>query len=110
VGYLYARDGPEGLDRPRDFPQGLGMTVVPDAEVAGRDSAFGEDGGGLDYDEARSADGALGVMAQVPIARETVKARILAHRRKGDTVRQLDAAKPQGFEKKIGHVILRPRY
>ena len=76
----------------RDRGPGLGLTVVPESGVLGRDAAARLDRGRLGDDHARAADGVGAEMDQVPFIHQTVRAGILAHRRDEDAVSALDAA------------------
>jgi hypothetical protein len=50
------------------------VIVLPDAEIVGGDTAFGQDGGGFREDEASTSGGAAAQMNQVPVVGEAVAA------------------------------------
>lgn len=77
------------------------VPVFPDAEVIGRNSALGQNCGGLGEDQARASDGSAAEMHQVPVIGEAVDARILAHGRDGDAIGQSDTAECNRREEMI---------
>ncbi len=62
------------------------------------DAAFGFDGGGFGEYQAGAAGGHLAQMHEMPVVREAVVRRVLAHRGNDDAVLQRDAA--QGDRRK----------
>ena len=95
VSKLDAGDGPVLLEEAADAGERLNMVIEIDAAVGGADPAFGRDGGGLDHHQPSAAHGTGAEMDEVPIVREAVVRRILAHRRHGDAVSQNDILQPE---------------
>ena len=104
VGELDARDRPLAVDEPGDPGQRLDVSVVPDAEVAGRDAAVAGHGGRLDDHQGRAADGTTPQVDQVPVVRQPLVGAVLAHRRHDDPVAERHPADFQGAEQvDLGH-------
>jgi len=74
------------VDEGRDLRQVLNVLVAVDAKVLRADSAGGFDRRRLGEDEPRASDRTAPEMDQVPLVREPVGARILAHRRDDDAI------------------------
>ncbi len=107
VGELEARDGAVGADLLDDAGEGLGLRLVPQPQVVRADAAFGGDAGGLEQDQARSADGAGDVVLEVPVVRgadgEAVGVgAVLAHRRHPHPVGDVEVAQADGVEERGG--------
>src|SRR4051812_28880721 len=64
-----------------DPAQHLDVLVAPDAEILGTDAPLGKYGGCLSQDQSGATNRAAAEMNEMPVARESVPARILAHRR-----------------------------
>ena len=62
------------------------MGVLPDAEIAGGDAAFGGDGGGFQDDQAGATLGAGAEVDEMPIRGEAVLRGVLAHGGDADAV------------------------
>lgn len=88
VRQLNRRHGPLLLDEARDPGQSLDVRVVPDAQVVRRNASFRQHRGGLQDDQSYAARGAAAVVNDVPVIREAVHRRVLAHRRHADAVAQ----------------------
>ena len=56
-------------DERRDRAEGIALTVVPEAEVVGRDPALRTDGGRFDDDHPDPADGPRAKVNEVPFSR-----------------------------------------
>ena len=85
----------------RDFDEAFAQVdviVAPDAEIFGADAAFGRDRRGFSEYQAGAADRACAKVDEVPIVREAVGARVLAHRRDENPVGERDAANRQRVE------------
>ena len=76
----------------------LDMVIEIDAAVGRADPAFRRNGRGLDHDQPSTAHGTGAKMDEMPIVREAVVRRILAHRRDGDAVPQHDILQPKLVE------------
>jgi hypothetical protein len=68
------------LDEAGDGPPRGGLCVVPQARATRRDPALGRDRRGLRDDQPRAPDGTSAQMDQVPVARQAIHGRVLAHR------------------------------
>ena len=79
--------GALGMDERNDLGEPIDVGIIPEAEVARRDSALWKNGGCLSKYESRTADGASREMDEVPIVHEAVLCGVLAHRRYRDAVR-----------------------
>lgn len=80
------------VDRLGQCLEGFSLLVVPEAEIGIGRTAFGTDGGGLDHDKARPADGETSQMRAMPGGGQGVGRRIGLHRRDDDAVFQPKAA------------------
>ena len=98
VSELDAGDGPVLLEEAGDPSERLHMVIEVDAAVGGADAAFRRNGRGLDHHQASAAHGTRAEMHEMPIVREAVVRRILAHRRDGDAVAQHDILQPKLVE------------
>ena len=80
--------------------KGIDLTVMPDAQVLGRDAAARLHRRGLDDDQAGAANGAAAVVHQVPVGGLAIlgEDRILAHGRDPEPVAGSDAAQPDRRE------------
>ena len=70
----------------------------PDPGVVGADPALGRDGARLGDHEPGAADRAAAEVHEVPLGRQAVRRRVLAHRRDGDAVAERHLAQPQRRE------------
>src|SRR5437764_14989318 len=78
-----------------DASERLYMVIQINPAVGGADPAFGSNCGGLDDHQPSTAHGTGTEMDQVPIVREAVVRRILAHWRDGDAVPQNNILQPK---------------
>src|SRR6267142_1204231 len=101
---LHSRQGTLPVDEAHDPRQVGNVLVLPDPQVLGRDAPLRRDRRRLGEDQRRAAHGARAQVHEVPVVRESVLARVLAHRRDDDPVAQSDFAKRQGIEE---HFVLR---
>ena len=83
---------PLRLDETGQPGQRLALLVGPEAEIGGGDPAGRRHGGRLDNHQARPADGAASGVHEVPVVREAVLGRVLAHGRHEHAVAELDAS------------------
>ena len=98
-----------GRDERGDPRERRDLTVVPQAEVLRADPPFGRDRGRLEDDEACAADGTGAEVDEVPVVREAVLGRVLAHRRDADPVREGDGAEAEGAEERHRRIVREPR-
>jgi hypothetical protein len=92
---LLAREARDRLER-------FGVPVVPEAEVARADAAFGKHRRRLDDDQARTTNGACAVMDEMPVRGCAVVGRVLAHGRYADAVGERDITQLE-FGEQVGH-------
>lgn len=92
MGELDARRGTLGVNEAGDARKRLDMLIGPESQVEGRDAPLGDHRGRLHHDETRAALRAGAKMNEMPIVREAVLRRILAHGRDGDAVAEGHAA------------------
>jgi len=85
---LDGRNASVGAEKLSDSSKRRDVRVRPDAEVAGRDAAFGRDSGGFSEHDASATDGASAEVYEVPVAGKTVDRTVLAHGRDADAVGQ----------------------
>ena len=79
------------------LPRGL-VRVLVDAGASRRNSRVLRDVGHFGEHQAGAADGARAVMHEVPVVRQSVLRRVLAHRRHDDAVLQRQAAQAERLE------------
>ncbi len=75
------------------------VIVRPDAQIPRADATLGEHGGRFGHHHGRSAHRAAAQVHQVPIIREAVDARILAHRRHANAIPEAALRESAGREK-----------
>src|SRR5579864_930687 len=80
------------VDESRDAREHFDVLVFPNSQILRADARFGQYGRCFSEDERSPADGSTAEMYEVPIRRETVRARILTHRRDDNPVAQHDVA------------------
>jgi hypothetical protein len=86
----------------------LDVRVLVDPEVLRADAAVGGNGGRLRHHQRRAAGRARAEVHEVPVIRKTVDARVLAHRRDDDAVREGQSTKRQRIEQvRHGHILAR---
>jgi hypothetical protein len=86
------------MNESNDGAQRLGVIVTPNAEVLWADTAFRQDRGRLRHDQSRATDGATAEMNEMPVLRQPVSARVLAHRRDKDAIGKFDIANRERIE------------
>ena len=104
MGELHGGDGAVLAGEARDARQRFDLPVVPQAKVAGADPPFRRYRRGLDDHQSGAAGRARAVVDEMPVGRDAVVRRVLAHRRQADAVGQYDVAKLEGVEE-MGHVM-----
>jgi hypothetical protein len=62
------------------------MIIAPNTEIFRADPALGQNRGRLRQHQPRATDRAAPEMDEMPVIRETVRARIFAHRRHSDAI------------------------
>ena len=102
MGELNPGRRPLPLDEANDPPQALDMPIVVDPEILRADPPLGRHRRGLGEHQSRPADGTAPQMHEVPVGREAVHRRVLAHRRHEDPVGKTEGAQLQGLEE-VGH-------
>ena len=90
MGDLDAGHAAGGLDRGDGGAEGIGLGVVPEAEAARGDAAFGGDARRLDDQQAGAAAREGGEVNLVPVIQDAVLGHVLAHRRDRDAVAERD--------------------
>ncbi len=86
------------VDEANDAREAGDVAVVVDAEILRADAPIGGDGRRFGHHQRGAADGARGEMHEVPVVREPVNARVLAHRRNDDAVGQGQRTQGQRIE------------
>ena len=100
VGELDGGDGALLLDETGDGGPGLGVGIGPEAGVVGADPALRQDGAGLGDHEGGTADRPAAEVHEVPLGRQAVVRRVLAHRRDDDAVAERRLAEAQRPEER----------
>ena len=103
MGQLDAGDGPVLLEEAGNASKRLHMVIQIYAAVGGADAAFWRNGGGLDHDQPSAADRTGTKMDEVPVVREAIVRRILAHGGDGDTVSQNNVLQSKLLKKTCHH-------
>jgi hypothetical protein len=85
-------DGRMTTHRRQNRRQRIGMRVGPQAQVIWRDAAFRHDGRGFKGDQRGAGQRQAAKMDHVPVGGQAIDSGILAHRRDGNTVGQLEGA------------------
>jgi hypothetical protein len=98
VRYLNSSQGALLANKTGDSRKKLDVLVLPDSKVVRADAALGRDCGCLGQYERRSANRSAPKVNQMPIVREPVDARVLAHWRHDDTVAERDVSKWEFIE------------
>src|SRR5215207_8443803 len=91
------------LDEAKDARERLDVIVKIDAEIRGTDPAIRGDSSRLGQHETGAADGTAAQMDHVPIGREPVRTRVLAHRRHHDAVAEQDVTNRERAEQLRRH-------
>ena len=73
-----------------DARQRFDVFLRPQTGATGRDPTFGRDRRGLRDDQTRAADRPRAEVNQMPVGRDAISRRILAHRRDADAIAQRD--------------------
>ena len=89
---LHAWNGALRRDEAEDAREHLDVRVLPDSEVVRTDPAVGEYGSRLGQHGPCAANRPAAEVDEMPVAREPVDARVLAHRRDDNAVAERDAA------------------
>jgi hypothetical protein len=95
---LNSSDGSLRSKERGDSPKWPNMFVFPDSKVARGDAATRFHRGCLNHNQSRAAYSAATQVHQMPVAREAIVARILAHRRDGDAIAENNIANSQRRE------------
>ena len=82
--------------------QGVDVRIAPQTQIVGRNPAFRCHGRRFQIDQRETADGARAVVQPVPVGRQAIRGRVLAHGGHGDPVRQDDVTQLQ-WSKQVGH-------
>ncbi len=98
MGKLNARHAALVTNEANGGREGFGVRVRPDAEVLRTDASLGRDRSGLGHDQCGASHGSAAQVYEVPLVRQTLLARVFAHRRYADSVLQGDAAQLQWFK------------
>ena len=96
---LHARDAALRMDEMRDPRELLDVRVAPDAEILRTDPPFGQDRRRLGDHQAGAAHRAAAEVNEVPIVRETIHRRVLAHRRHEHAIGEGDVPDAERIEK-----------
>jgi hypothetical protein len=99
---LHARHRALRLDEAEDAREHLDVLVCPQPEIVRADPALGQHGRRLGEHRRGAADGAAAEVHEVPVVREAVAARVLAHRRDENPVSQPDVAELERGEQMAG--------
>src|ERR1700685_1739021 len=83
---LNARHSALRLYEARNAGERLNVLVFPDAEIPGRNAAARFHRRGFGYHARGTADSTASEMDQMPVIRESVFGRVLAHRRDNDAI------------------------
>jgi hypothetical protein len=78
------------VDKSYDSGQWLDLIVTPYTEVLRTDPPLREDGCSLRKHQSRAAHRTASQMNEVPVVREPINARVLAHRRNEHAVRKFN--------------------
>src|SRR5439155_24558739 len=105
---LHAGAGALGMNEPDDPFDRLGVSIAPDPEIVGTDPSLGRHRGGFSEDERGAADGAAPEVDEMPVVREAVDARVLAHRRDDDPIRKRESPERESIEQ-VRHERSRPQ-
>jgi hypothetical protein len=98
VRQLDAGDAALFVHEPDNAREHVDVIVFPETEIFGADAALGSDRGRLGQHQARAADRAAAEMHEVPVIREAVGARVLAHRRDEHAIGKGDVADGERLE------------
>jgi hypothetical protein len=79
MGDLYAGNGTLLLQKANDGRQGVGLDIVPDAQILWRYATFRTYRRCLHQNEACSAHGTTAQVHPVPVSGDAIGSRILAH-------------------------------
>jgi hypothetical protein len=82
------------------------LRILPDAKIAGGDAALGENGGGLENDQACATLGAATEVNKMPLAGKAVHGGVLAHGRDADAVGKADRTELQRRKKRMAHALM----
>jgi hypothetical protein len=96
---LHARDAALRMDEARDPRDWFDVRITPDAEILRADSCFGQDRRRFGDHQARAADRAAAKVDEVPVVRESIYRRILAHGRHEHAIGKREVANTKSVEK-----------
>ena len=89
---LQARKRALVFDESKDAREHFDLVVFPESQIFRTDASFRKDCRCFRHDERGAADGTAAKMHEMPVIREAVDARILAHGRNADAVPQTDVS------------------
>ena len=92
------------LDETKNAREHFDVFVFPDSQVLRADAPFRQHGSRFRDKKRRAADRTTPEMHQMPVVREAIDARILAHRRDADAIAQPHVAQSQRREKVRGRI------
>ena len=95
---LHSGDAALLMDEADNPRQRLDVIVAPDAEILRTDPGLGQNRRCFRKHQSSSANGAAAQMHEMPIVRESVVARILAHGRDEHAVRKLYVSNCEGIK------------
>jgi hypothetical protein len=81
VRQLHTGDAALRVDEANDAREHVDVFVAPDAEIVRADAAFWQDRRRFGQHEPGAADRTAAEVDEVPVGREPIAARVLAHRR-----------------------------
>ena len=91
-----------------DALQAGDVVVFVDAEIAGGNAAFGNDGGCFKHDQACATLGSTAEVDHMPVVGKTIVGRVLAHGRDTNTVSKSDRAELKWSKERMAHDELGP--
>ena len=92
------------MNKPHDSGQRLNMIVRPDAQVLRTDAALGQNRGCFGKHQSSAAFSPAAQMHEMPVARVSVRAGVLAHRRNKYAVRKRNIPNRERI-KQVNHTV-----
>jgi hypothetical protein len=92
MGKLNSRNGTLRFDELRRTRERLNVRIFPNSQIYRTDASIGCDRGSFGKNQRRAANCARTEMDKMPVRRESIDARILAHRRNDNAIAKCDFA------------------
>jgi hypothetical protein len=98
MGQLDSRHSPLMRDESKDPRQRLNLSIAPKAQISGADAPIGSHRSSFRHYSRSASHSTAAQVNQMPIFGKAVPARVLAHGRNQNAVREFNVAQPKRLE------------